>query len=306
MDNTGILQILYNLFKVCKKKHGRLMQENKTGMGTWLVWVILPLLAGMLAASFIPQPKIGLIEITEVLDSANGAQIIQQIQYAYEQPDIRAIVLILDCPGGTINDTELVFLELNHFRARKPVVAMVQGLSASGSYYISMAADLIMSNPSAMIGNVGVIAQLPSVPIIYEETYSTGPYKFWGSSRETYVRQIDMMKENFLQAVTLSRGEKLNISDEVILRGEVYPASEALQYGLIDALGSQSEAIQAAARLAKIAHYDTLDLLEAIEAEQSPEANSFFALDKHGQSTGYPRESGIYYLYIPDMKGGLR
>jgi len=156
-----------------------------------------------------------------------------------------------------------------------------------------------------MIGNVGVIAQLPSVPIIYEETYSTGPYKFWGSSRENYVRQIDMMKENFLQAVTLARGDNLKLTEDSILRGEVYPASEALQHGLIDALGSQSEAIETAARLAKVAHYSTIDLLEQIEGGAA-EAGTFFALDEKGEMTGYPKEPGFYYLYIAGMEGGLK
>jgi protease-4 len=272
---------------------------------TFLSIILLPLIVGSIAAAFIPQPKIGLINITEALDNSTGAEIVDQIQYAYNQPDIHAVVLIMDCPGGTINDTELVYLELNHLRARKPVVTMVQGLSASGSYYISMASDYILANPSAMVGNVGVIAQLPSVPIIYEEIYSTGPYKFWGSSRDAYVRQIDMMKKNFLQAVLLGRENKLSISDEQILRGEIYPASEAMQFGLIDGLGSQSEAIEKAAQIAKISHYDVIDLAQAVEKSQD-EASAFFAVDEEGETTGYPKESGFYYLYIAEVKGGLK
>jgi len=108
------------------------MQEKSFSLRTGWLWIALPLIFGVLAASFIPQPKIGVIEITAAIASTSGAQIIQQIQFAYDQPDIHAVVLILDCPGGTINDTELIYLELNHLRARKPIVAMVQGLSASG------------------------------------------------------------------------------------------------------------------------------------------------------------------------------
>jgi protease-4 len=213
--------------------------------------------------------------------------------------------LVVDCPGGTINDTELIFLEMNHLREKKPVVIMIKGLAASGAYYISMASDYIMSNPSAMVGNVGVIAQLPSNPIIYEEVYSTGPYKFWGSSRDTYVRQIDLMKESFLETVIVSRAEKLTISKEEILRGEIYPASEALQFGMIDAVGSQSEAMEKAAGLAKIAHYSTVDLGEVLEENQE-EASGFYAVDENGEVSAYPKASGFYYLYVADVKGGLK
>ncbi|MBM3137163.1 MAG: S49 family peptidase, partial [Chloroflexi bacterium] len=140
-------------------------------------------------------------------------------------------------------DTELIYLELNHLRKKMPVVTMVQGLSASGAYYVSLATDTIFSNPSAMVGNVGVIRQIPPMPILLEEIYSTGPNKFWGNPRDTYVRQIDMMMRSFLKAVEVGRSHRLTIPIEQVSRGEVYPASEALGYGLVDRLGSLSEAI---------------------------------------------------------------
>jgi protease-4 len=272
---------------------------------TLILVMILPLLAGILIASFIPQPKVGVIEIKDPLDNQVGKAVVEQIQYAYNHPEIKAVVMVLDCPGGTINDTELIYLELNHLRKKKPVVTMVQGLSASGAFYISMATDYIYSNPSAMVGNVGVIGQIPPVPIILEETYSTGPYKFWGSARDTYVRQIDMMMRSFLKAVEVGRGDRLVIPLERVSRGEIYPATEALSHGLIDALGSQSEAIGKAAQLAHIANYEVLDLGQLVEKAQSEE-EAFYAVDDQGQITGYPKETGFYFLYIANTQGGLR
>lgn len=272
---------------------------------TIIFFIVLPLLLGVLVSSYIPRPKIGLIELKEPIDNKTGKFTVEQIQYAYNHPEISGVVLVLDCPGGTINDTELVYMELNHLRKKIPVVTMVQGLSASGAYYISMATDFIYSNPSAMVGNVGVIGQIPPVPIILEEVYSTGPYKFWGSARDTYVRQIDMMKRSFLKTVEIGRGEKLAISIEKVSRGEIYPASEALGYGLLDALGSQSEAIEKTARMAKIANYEVVNLGELVENEQT-EASGFYTVDDNGEITGYPKEPGFYYLYIADFKGGLR
>ena len=279
--------------------------DNKWGISKIILYIFIPCLFGMIFAVFIPRPIIGLIELRAPIDNKSGRALTEQIQYAYNNNRIKGIVLIIDCPGGTVNDTELGFLELNRLREKKPVIAIVQGLSASGAYYISMAADEIISNPSAMIGNVGVIGQLPVVPIILEEIYSTGPYKLWGQARDTYVRQIENMKEGFLQAVEFGRGENLVLTLEEISRGEVYTANEALRLGLIDALGAQSDAIELAAQKAHIAHYRTVYLDEVLDQEKST-VSSFFALDKNGEITGYPKEPGFYYLYIPDVKGGLR
>jgi len=272
---------------------------------TLIFSILIPLITGILLSSVIPQPKIGIIEIKEPLDNNVGKNVVDQIQYAQNHADIRGVVIALDSPGGTINDTELIYLELNHLRRRMPVVTMVQGLSASGAYYISLATDFIFSNPSAMVGNVGVIGQIPPVPILLEEIYSTGPYKFWGNPRDTYVRQIDMMKRSFLKAVEVGRGERLAVPIEQVSRGEVYPASEALGYGLIDQLGSLSEAIEKAARLAHVANYEVVNLSRLVDQEQS-EASAFYALDENGESTGYPKDHGFYYLYIADFKGGLQ
>lgn len=272
---------------------------------TVLLFMFFPLIAGILISLAVPRPVISLIEIMHPLDNKSGKEAVQQIQYAYNQPEIRAVVLVLDSPGGTINDTELVYLELNHLRRKKPVVTMVQGLSASGAYYISLATDYVFSNPSAMVGNVGVIGQLPPNPMVFEEVYSTGPYKLWGTARDNYVRQIDLMKRSFLAAVEAGRGDRLNVSIERVSRGEIYPASEALQLGLIDELGSQSEAIEKAAQLARVANYRTVNLFSIIEVEDAGE-ESFFKLDEDGEPTGMPKEPGFYYLFVPDIKGGLR
>jgi len=227
-------------------------------------------------------------------------RVIKEIDYARSHPEIKAVVLILDSPGGTINDTELIYLELLKLRETKPVVTMVEGLSASGSFYLSMGTDYIFSNPSARIGNVGVIGTLPSYPMVLEETISTGPYKLFGNQREGYTRFIELIKESFYQVVELGRGDRLKLSKEEILRGELYPASEAVKAGLIDEVAPRSSAVEKAAQLAHIAHYKIIDLTEAVADESSEEESSFFILDENGVSTGYPKESGIYLLYIPD------
>lgn len=267
----------------------------------WLLLIILPLLVGLIISSFIPNPVIGTITLVKAIDDSETDRVVNQIRYAETHPEIRAVVLILDCPGGTINGTELIYLELLKLRQTKPVVTMVQGLSASGSFYISVGTDYIIANPSSMIGNVGVVGTIPSKPRVYEEEYSTGPYKLWGWPQDTYIRLMDVMKSTFLQAVLNGRGNLLKISPERILRGEIYSASDAYRMGLIDALGPLSDAIEKAGEIAHISHYEIADLGEIATIKPATATNTFFELDEKGNSTGKPREPGLYYLYIPEI-----
>ncbi len=265
------------------------------------LFFILPLAIGIILACFIPRPVIGVISIRDAIDTKMSLRVIKEIEYARSHPEIRAVVLILDSPGGTINDTELIYLELLKLRQTKPVITMVEGLSASGSFYLSMGTEYIVSNPSARIGNVGVIGTLPSVPMVLEETISTGPYKLFGNQREGYSRYIELIKESFYQVVQLSRGDRLQLQKNEVLRGELFPASEAVKAGLIDEVASRSTAIEKAAQRAHIAHYKVVNLTEAVAQEKKEEEEaSFFLLDENGISTGYPREAGVYLLYIPD------
>ncbi|NMB60808.1 MAG: S49 family peptidase [Chloroflexi bacterium] len=275
-------------------------KEHKSIWSILLVF-ILPLLIGLIVAAFIPKPVIGIISIRDEIDTKMSLRVIKEIDYARTHPEIKAVVLILDSPGGTINDTESIYLELMKLRETKPVVTMVEGLSASGSFYLSMGSDYIVSNPSARVGNVGVIGTLPSLPLVLEETISSGPYKLFGNPREEYTRFIELIKENFYQVVALGRGERLKLSEAQVLRGELYPASEAVKHGLIDEVAARSHAIEKAAQLAHIAHYELVDITDALAEEKVREASTFFLLDENGVSTGYPREAGIYLLYIPNF-----
>ncbi len=157
---------------------------------TWLLWLALPLVIGILIASFIPQPVIGIIRLEDAIYSYTAQDMITQINYAMEQPEVHAVVLVFDSPGGTVVDTESVYMELAKLRAKKPVVTAVNGMAASGAYYLSVNTDYIYAKPSSLVGNIGVISYLPPVPFIFEEIISTCPYKLWDRpSIQTCVRQ---------------------------------------------------------------------------------------------------------------------
>jgi protease-4 len=266
---------------------------------TWLLWLALPLVIGILIASFIPQPMIGIIRLDDAIYSFTARNMISQINYAIDHPEIRAVVLAFDSPGGTVVDTEAVYMELARLRSKKPVVTAVNGMAASGAYYLSANTDYIFAKPTSLVGNIGVISYLPTAPFIFEEIISTGPYKLWGSTRDTEMRQTDMIKEGFFQAVTLGRGDQIKVGPEVVLSGKIWIGTEAVRIGIADALGGETDAFNKAAELAQVTNYETVDLRELAGTTNS--YSTFFIQSPEGLTLPYPSEPGIYMLFIPQL-----
>jgi protease-4 len=260
--------------------------------------LILPLLAGILIATLIPRPIVGLIYLNDAIHAFSAREMITQIHYARDQADVRAVVIVLDTPGGTVVDTEAVYLEIAKLRQTKPVVTMVQGMAASGGYYLAAGTDFIIAGPGSPVGNIGVIAQLPPSPAVFEDLASTGPYKLTGTPRDSRLRRMEAIKQAFLQAVELGRGDALAIGREVLVSGEIWMGNEARQMGLVDDLGSISTATEQAAQLARISNYEIADLRELAGLPPSfffP----FFLETEAGMQTPYPRSVGLFLLYIP-------
>lgn len=265
-----------------------------------LLWAALPLIAGSLLASFVPKPVIGIIRLNDAIYSYTAQGMIAQINYAIERPEVRAVVLAFDSPGGTVVDTEAVYMELTRLRAKKPVVTAVNGMAASGAYYLSVNTDYVYAKPTSLVGNIGVINYLPPAPFIIEDVISTGPYKLWGAPRDSEMRQTEMIKEGFFQAVQLGRGEKLKAGPEVIFTGEIWTGIRAARLGVIDELGTEMDAVRKAAELARVANYEIGDLYELAGLE-SPAVYPFFIQSPDGMALPYPNEAGTYFLYIPPL-----
>lgn len=273
--------------------------SQKWGSGNVFWFILLPLIAGILLSFLIPRPIVGVIYLNDAIQSNTAQDMIREIIYARQNPQIKAVVLVLNSPGGTVTDTESVYMELSRLRETKPVVSVVEDMAASGAYYIAVGTDYIFAKPSSEVGNVGVIGELPPQPSVLGEVYSTGPYKLWSSPRDQFVREMDTLKQGFIKAVELGRGKALKITEETILRGQIYTGNEALHYGLIDELGTQSQAFDKAASMAKISHYQLLDLQNKTGTTSSGQP-AFFMQTTNGINTAYPKDPGIFLLYIPE------
>ncbi len=275
--------------------------SQKWGSGNVFLFILLPLIAGLLLSLLIPRPIVGVIYLSDAIQSNTAQAMIQEIIYARQNPQVKAVVLVLNSPGGTVTDTESVYMELSRLRQTKPVVSVVEDMAASGAYYIAVGTDYIFAKPSSEVGNVGVIGELPPQPSVLGEIYSTGPYKLWSSPRDQFVREMETLKQGFIKAVELGRGKALKIPEETILRGQIYTGNEALHYGLIDELGTQSQAFDKAASMARISHYQLMDLSVNTGTSSSGQP-AFFMQTAGGATTAYPKDPGLYLLYVPQTE----
>ena len=275
-------------------------EKNWDRVRTYLLWIGLPLLAGILISAAIPKPIIGIIRLNDAIYNYTAQEMIAQIEYAIDNPEVRAVVLAFESPGGTVVDTEAVYFELTRLREKKPVVTAVNGMAASGAYYLSANTDYIYAKPTSLVGNIGVIGYLPPAPYIIKDIISTGPYKLFGSPRDSDMRQIEMVKQGFFDAVTLGRGDRLNAGPETVFTGQIWSGTDAVRLGIADEIGSENDAIEKAASLAKVANYEATDLYQ-LAGLQSNLVTPFFFQSPDGMVMPYPNEAGTYLLYIPPL-----
>jgi len=243
-------------------------------VGSVLLFGLAPLLVGLwLAQILVPQPAVGIIRLNTDIYAESADLVLAQIEEARADPSIKAVVLQLDSPGGEVAATQRLYLELQTLRGEMPVVGSIDGVAASGAYYAAMAVDPIYAKPSSTVGNVGVWGFIPPDLGVNEVILASGPFKLTASNRDEFLRWIEGIRLEFLETVFSQRGERMNVSRVELSQGLAYQGREAARLGLIDGLGSESEAIRTAAQQAGIAHYQVIDLQQRV-IDELPEEES--------------------------------
>ncbi len=203
----------------------------------------------------------GALGATEV---AAAEDIIALINAANSDPDVKAILLKVNSPGGSVVASDEIYHALTGIH--KPIVVYMGEVAASGGYYISMAADHIVANPNTLTGSIGVISTFPNVEGLLEKVGVEFNVITGGEAKDFGSMYRDMTEEELLYWQTLTNeihtsfieivaegrgmteGEVREIAD-----GRVYTGRRALELGLLDELGHQSNAIHEAAMLGIIA-----------------------------------------------------
>ena len=274
----------------------------------WIIWVVIAVVAGyFFAVWLIPAPKIGIVRLEGDIYDTTADYVVEQLRYAQNDPSIRAVVLKINSPGGGVAASENLYYSILSFREAKPLTVSIDTLAASGGYYAACAGDVIYAKPSSSIGNIGVVSLLPAPNFVDEELITTGPFKLIGSSRAGYVRELEILKQGFLAAVLAQRESQLKVDKEELGRGEIYVGVIALDLGLIDSLGTVNDAIEKAAEMARVAHYQTIEMttLPGLEPPEPPP----FVFQSEDTGSSHDKNSshsmlspGLYYLTLNEAE----
>ena len=144
------------------------LESTKRLLRSWFTsipfFVVLGLILGLaIAIPAIPRPKVAIIPISgAIMDQSYTDNILDALRRAGDDRSIKAVVLQIDSPGGGAPVVEQIYLDVLRLRGKKPVVASVGSMAASGGYYIAIAAENIYAPPTAEVGSVGVISTLPT------------------------------------------------------------------------------------------------------------------------------------------------
>ncbi len=202
-------------------------------------------------------------------------KILEQIETAEKDPDVQAILLVVDSPGGGVTASDIIYDRLQKFKnsgaGDRKIVTLMRGLAASGGYYISAASDKIVARKTTITGSIGVIISALNLKGLGDKiglktvTITSGknkdmlnPFKEV-SSESTNILQtiVNDMKEQFLSIVVNSRNlNKKQI--KTISTARIFSANEALDLNLIDKIGDKETAVEL---LKEVTGFDEIKLV---------------------------------------------
>lgn len=260
-------------------------------------------------------------------------KILEQLKSAEEDDDVKAVVLRINSPGGTLGASQEIHDRVESLIAGgKKVVVSMADMAASGGYYISAPANYVFANPGTLTGSIGVVTQVPEYVGLLDkvgvrfDTFVSGSMKDAGNpfrkrtqpERELFLGIVKGAFEQFLQAVVKGRvleteqdGRKIVLTSEEEVRkladGRVYLGTEAIENGLVDELGGLEKAVAKAGELAGLGKDPRIirirrgppipDFLSLLEMESRSPAGDLQGLLK--QFTGGSSSVPVLYLYRP-------
>lgn len=194
----------------------------------------------------------------------------RSISEARNNNDVKAIVLRVDSPGGNALTSDLIWREIELTKKVKPVVVSMGNYAASGGYYIACNANTIFAEKNTITGSIGVFGMLPNFSGlstkmgIHSEQVNThqnsGNYNPFAPIDEKFkavtTEGVEQIYKTFVSHV--AQGRKMSFAQvDAIAQGRVWTGADAIKIGLVDKIGGLHDAIQEAARLAKIKTFNT-------------------------------------------------
>jgi protease-4 len=249
----------------------------------------------------------GLLQATE----NHVSRFTQELEKAAKDSSVKAVVLRVNSPGGTVTASDIMYQNVLRFKqeTKKPVVASLQDVAASGAYYISCGADKIVAHPTSIVGSIGVIFNSFTFAGTLEkigaksEAIKSGPLKDMGSpfrdldaaSREVMQGMVDEYYKRFVGVVTANRPLPTGDKAKMITDGRVFSGERAVELGLADRTGLLNDAIDEAKKMAHAENAKTI-----IYKRPYGYSGSIYAQGE----TGEPR-ANVYELKIPGVNDRL-
>jgi protease-4 len=222
--------------------------------------------------------KILLIDISGTLTTSKDsglfsgpslpARLKEELTKAEKDDHIKAIILRINTPGGTVTSSDILFHELQAFKEKRkvPIIASIMDLGTSGGYYVAMASDYIFAHPSTITGSIGVIMLTLNGQGLLEKigieplAIVSGPKKSMGSpfhamkdeERAIFQDVIDRLFARFLAVVEQGRPKLTAAQIRELADGRIYTADIAKAKGLVDEIGYLDDAIEQAKKNAKL------------------------------------------------------
>jgi protease-4 len=204
------------------------------------------------------KPAIGVLEVEGGIMDAE--MYLERIKSFNENDSIKAVVVRINSPGGVVAPSQEVYAELLKLKKKKPVIASMSSLGASGAYYIACASDRIYAMPGTMTGSIGVLMEFIDVSSglaklgIKAGSITTGKMKDAGSpfkpmseeERMYFESVVNDVQDQFVEVV--SKARKIPAAKvRGYADGRIYTGNQALKLGLIDKIGGYEDALSYAA-----------------------------------------------------------
>ncbi len=196
--------------------------------------------------------------------SAGGDTIAAALRAAAADDDVRAVVLRVDSPGGAVTGSETIWREVCRIRSTgKPVVASMGAVAASGGYYVSMAADVIVANPGTITGSIGVVTgklvarELKDRIGVGSDSVRTNTNAdawslttpFTAEQHAMVEAEADLFYDDFVSRAAEAR--RMSVAEvDAVARGRIWTGADARERGLVDELGGLRDAVRRAKVLA--------------------------------------------------------
>jgi protease IV len=209
--------------------------------------------------------NIGVVPIEGSILSSD--EIVKQLRKFRKKSSVKAIVLRINSPGGTVAPAQEIYREIGRVKKKKPVVVSMETVAASAAYYISSNSDKIVCSAGTITGSIGVIMMLPEIDKVIEKigvnvnVIKSGKYKDIGTGLrpmsgeerdilEGFAREVH---EQFISDVAAGRKGKIDAEKlRSIADGRFFTGEKAKELGLVDSIGNFYDAVKIAADLGGI------------------------------------------------------